>query len=194
MELKIALISDVFFDDQATERLKKRLNEAKKTGCNLAILPEIACNPWSPATKNLQHEDSEAIGGARCSMQSKAAGEIGIGLIGSAILSENKSRFNTCLFWDETGTLIGTYQKHHIPEEDGFWETSHYSAGENGFPVFEFHGFNIGIQICSDMNRPQGSHLLSQTPEDPEKYKIQFVFLVLCLKKILILFFFCNPV
>lgn len=166
MELKIALISDVFFDDQATNRLTKRLDEAKKSGCNLAVLPEIACNPWSPATKNLQREDSESIGGTRCSMQSKAAEEIGIGLIGSAILNENGSRFNTCLFWDETGTLIGTYQKNHLPEEEGFWETSHYSAGEDGFPLFEFHGFKIGIQICSDMNRPQGSHLLAAAGAD----------------------------
>jgi len=165
-ELCIAMVSDVFFGGGERERLVARLLEAKDAGADLAVLPEIACNPWSPSTKNLREEDAEEFGGARCSMQSEVAKEVGIGLIGSAILKQNGSRFNTCLLWDEQGELLGTYQKHHIPEEDGFWETSHYSEGVEGFSIFHFLGFNIGIQICSDMNRPQGSHLLAAAGAD----------------------------
>jgi predicted amidohydrolase len=165
-ELCIAMASDVFFGEGAKERLVARLREAKNAGADLAVLPEIACNPWSPSTKNLRDEDAEELGGMRCSMQSEAAKEVGIGLIGSAILKQNGERYNTCLFWDDKGELLGTYQKHHIPEEDGFWETSHYSESLNGFPIFHFRGFNIGIQICSDMNRPQGSHLLAAAGAD----------------------------
>jgi len=165
-ELNIALISDVFIGDGARERLLSRLQKAKDAGADLAVLPEIACNPWSPATKQLQEEDAENLGGERCQMQATAAKEIGIGVIGAAILNESGTRHNTCLLWDEAGVLLGTYQKHHIPEEDGFWETSHYSPGITGFPVFNFRGFNIGIQICSDMNRPQGSHLLAAAGAD----------------------------
>ena len=165
-ELNIALISDVFVGDGARERLLSRLQKAKDAGADLAVLPEIACNPWSPATKQLQEEDAENFGGERCQMQATAAKEIGIGVIGAAILNESGTRHNTCLLWDEAGVLLGTYQKHHIPEEDGFWETSHYSPGITGFPVFNFRGFNIGIQICSDMNRPQGSHLLAAAGAD----------------------------
>jgi predicted amidohydrolase len=165
-ELSIALISDVFFEKDASERLVSRLQEAKDAGAQLAVLPEIACNPWSPATKEMKVSDAEELGGSRCKMQSNAANAVGIGLIGSAILQEGNSRYNTCLFWDKNGERIGTYQKHHIPEEVGFWETSHYELGVEGFPVFDFSGFKIGIQICSDMNRPQGSHLLAATGAD----------------------------
>jgi len=164
--LTIAMISDVFFDDGASDRLISRLQEAKDSGADLAVLPEIACNPWSPATKNICEEDAEDLGGSRCQMQADAAREVGIGLVGAAILNHSPMRFNTCLLWDEKGDLIGTYQKHHIPEEEGFWETSHYSAGINGFPILEFNGWKIGIQICSDMNRPQGSHLLAAAGAD----------------------------
>ena len=166
--LTIAMVSDVFFDDGAKERLTERLQEVKNAGAQLAVLPEIACNPWSPSTKNLRDDDAEELGGTRCAMQSEAAKEVGIGLIGSAILQSSGERYNTCLFWDENGELLGTYQKHHLPEEDGFWETSHYSPAPEsmGFPVFNFLGFNIGIQICSDMNRPQGSHLLGAAGAD----------------------------
>ncbi len=158
--LTIALISDVFIGEGASERLVDRLREAKSSGTDLAVLPEIACNPWSPSTKEPAEDDAEPLGGPRCKMQQRAAKEVGIGLLGAAILSSGETRFNTCLFWDEHGELLGTYQKHHIPEEEGFWETSHYAAGVEGFPVFNFREWKIGIQICSDMNRPQGSHIL----------------------------------
>lgn len=159
--LTIALISDVFVGEGAFGQLVDRLREAKSGGAELAVLPEIACNPWSPATKQPQDDDAEPLGGPRCKLQQSAAKEVGIGLIGAAILTSGDTRFNTCLFWDERGELLGTYQKHHIPEEEGFWETSHYVAGVEGFPVFDFRGWKIGIQICSDMNRPQGSHILA---------------------------------
>ena len=164
--LSIAMISDVFVGEESKDRLLTCLMNAKGQGADLAVLPEIACNPWSPATKESRGEDAEDLGGERCQMQSNAAKEVGIGLVGAAILKEDENRYNTCLFWDEQGELLGTYQKHHIPEEEGFWETSHYTQGTEGFPVFHFHGFNIGIQICSDMNRPQGSHLLAAQGAD----------------------------
>lgn len=165
-KLVIAMLSDVFFGEGAKERLISRLREAKTLGADLAVLPEIACNSWSPSTKNVRDEDAEELSGARCTMQSEAAKEVGIGLIGAAILKKEGLRFNTCLFWDENGELLGTYQKHHLPVEEGFWESSHYSPGIEGFPVFEFLGWRIGIQICSDMNRPHGSHLLAAAGAD----------------------------
>ena len=165
-ELCIAMVSDVFFGGGERKRLVARLLEAKGRGADLAVLPEIACNPWSPSTKNLREEDEEELGGERCQMQADAAKEVGIGLIGAAILKKDGLRFNTCLFWDENGELLGTYQKHHLPVEEGFWESSHYSPGIEGFPVMEFRGWKIGIQICSDMNRPHGSHLLAAAGAD----------------------------
>jgi N-carbamoylputrescine amidase len=160
-DLTVAMISDVFFGENARNRLIARLLEAKVAGAHIAVLPEIACNPWSPATKQSEDNDAETLGGPRCQIQQSAAKEVGIGLIGSAILNNGETRYNTCLFWDDHGELLGTYQKHHLPEEEGFWETSHYVAGVEGFPVFDFRGWKIGIQICSDMNRPQGSHILA---------------------------------
>ena len=50
-DLTVAMISDVFIGEGASERLVDRLREAKIAGANLAVLPEIACNPWSAAKK-----------------------------------------------------------------------------------------------------------------------------------------------
>ncbi len=160
--LTVALISDVFFDNNPEARLRSRLEEAKQQGAELAVLPELPLNPWSPATKQARDDDAEAPGGPRWRMQSEAAKAIGISLVGGVIVRDPDTgrRHNTALVFDAQGQLVGSFQKIHIPEEPGFWETSHYEAGDTPSPVFDHLGFPFGVQICSDINRPEGSHLL----------------------------------
>ena len=77
--LTVALISDVFDTPDAQRRLTARLEEAKSQGAELACLPEIPCNPWSPATKTPSDDDAEAPDGPRHTMMSGAARTVGIG-------------------------------------------------------------------------------------------------------------------
>ncbi len=162
-DLTVALVSDVFFQDDAADRLKGRLQECKKRGATLAVLPELALHPWSPATKEPNEADAEAPGGNRESLQRRIAREVGIGLLGAAITQDPASgkRFNTALFIGADGELIAWYRKSHIPEEPGFWESSHYAAGDDVPPVVDNYGMRVGVQICSDANRPEGSHVLA---------------------------------
>lgn len=159
--ITVGLITDVFFDDNPAQRLMDRLGEAKAMGADFAILPEIPVNPWSPATQDASDDDAEEPGGPRHAMQADAAREVGIGLIGGVIqrLPETGERYNTALVFDGQGTLLGIHQKWHIPEEPGFWETSHYSPGINPPGIIEGLGVPIGVQICSDLNRPEGVHI-----------------------------------
>jgi N-carbamoylputrescine amidase len=53
-----------------------------------------------------------------------------------------------------------TYEKLHLPEEEGFWETSHYEPGTEAPRRIDAYGIPIGVQLCSDNNRPEGTHLL----------------------------------
>ncbi len=158
----VALISDVFYDNNPAQRLQDRLGEAKDLGASLAVLPEIPLNPWAPATKQARDEDAEEPGGERHTIQADAAKAVGIALIGGAIVRDPQTsiRYNTALAFDHVGNLRGTHQKWHLPEEPGFWETSHYEPGVQELSVIEGLGIPIGIQICSDINRPQGCHLL----------------------------------
>jgi hypothetical protein len=45
-------------------------------------------------------------------------------------------------------------------DRPGFWETSHYEPGTAAPARIDAFGLPIGVQICSDANRPEGSHLL----------------------------------
>ncbi len=160
-EVTIALISDVYYDNDPATRLRDRLGEAKSRGASIAVLPELACNPWSPATKQPRDDDAEQLGGARCSMQAQAAADTNIALIGGAIIKDEQGvRRNTALVFDTGGNLVSTFAKCHLPEEPGFWETSHYAPGIEHAQVVRDLDIPFGIQICSDMNRPEGSHVL----------------------------------
>jgi predicted amidohydrolase len=160
--LTVALISDVFFTPDAGQRLRARLREARAGGAELAVLPEIPLNPWSPATKQPLDNDAEPPGGPRQQQLSAAARAEGIAVVGGAIVRDPETdiRYNTALVYDAGGDLVASYRKVHLPEEEGFWEPHHYSPGRHAPAVIRRFAMPIGLQICSDINRPQGCHLL----------------------------------
>src|SRR5262249_19289801 len=162
MQLKVGLIRMVFPDRDAVDGLRDALKQAHSQGAQLAVLPEIPLNVWSPATKVREDDEVEPPTGRRHRAMSEAAREAGIALIGGAIIRDPKTGrcHNTALAFDKSGDHIGSYRQLHLPAEEGFWETSPYDPGDE--PPSVIHGFPLplGIQICSDVNRPEGSHLL----------------------------------
>ena len=158
----VALLTDVFLENSDHLRLREYLLEAKNLGATLAVLPELPLNPWSPATRESIEDDAEPSGGPRQQILSRVATEAGIALLGGAIVTDSKTgkRYNTALFYDHNGRLIGQYRKIHLPEEKGYWETSHYIPGTDPPTVIPMSEVTIGIQICSDIQRPQGAQIL----------------------------------
>jgi predicted amidohydrolase len=142
--MKIALISEVFTEESSPERLVDLLRDAASRGARVALLPELPLNRWVPAGQQPRDEDAEPpeVGGAI--VRDPATG----------------TRHNTALVFAPDGTLLATYRKVHLPEEEGFWETRHYEPGDALSPVLRDFELPIGLQICSDANRPEGCHLL----------------------------------
>ena len=161
--MRIALISDVFFDAGGQSRLVARLRAARERGAAIALLPELALDPWSPATAVARDEDAEPPGGPRHRRLSDAARAAGLAVVGGAIVRDPSSsvRHDTALAFDAGGALVHAYRKLHLPDEDGFRETSHYEPGDRPPRAFELAGVPVGVQICSDVNRPVGSYLLA---------------------------------
>jgi predicted amidohydrolase len=160
--LTVALVSEVFWEPDGLGRLAERLDQCVERGAGVALLPELPLNPWRPATKEAADEDAEPMDGPRASAQAKAAREAGIGLVGGIIHrdSETGRRTSRALVFDRSGEVLATYEKLHLPEEPGFWETSHYEPGTEPPHRIDGFGMPIGVQLCSDTNRPEGSHLL----------------------------------
>jgi predicted amidohydrolase len=160
--LTLALVSEVFWEPDGLGRLAETLDQCVQRGADLAVLPELPLNSWRPATKEPQDDDAEPIDGTRAQAQATAAREAGIGLVGGIIHRETATgrRTSRVLVFDRTGALVATYEKLHLPEEPGFWETSHYEPGTDAPQRIDAFGMPVGVQVCSDTNRPEGSHLL----------------------------------
>jgi predicted amidohydrolase len=159
--LTVALISEVYWEPDGAARLRERLEEAAERGADLAVLPELPLNCWRPATKVAVADDAEGPDGPRATVQAEAARGAGIGLVGGVIhRAEDGRRTSRSLIFDRSGELVATYEKLHLPEEPGFWETSHYEPGTEAPSAIEAFGLPVGVQLCSDINRPEGSHLL----------------------------------
>jgi N-carbamoylputrescine amidase len=161
--LSVALITDVFYDDPAGARLDRRLEEARHLGAELAVLPELPLNHWSPASPEPREDDAEPPEGPRQERMATAARKAGVALLGGAIVRSRDSghRHNTAILFDYSGEISATYRKIHLPDEDGFWETRHYEAGSTPPTVIDGLSLSLGVQICSDIQRPQGALLLA---------------------------------
>ena len=160
--LTVALVSEVFWEAEGSGRLGATLDECVERGADLAVLPELPLNPWRAATKDASDDDAEPMDGPRARALSAAARQAEIGLVGGIIHrdAETGRRTSRTLVFDRAGELVATYEKLHLPEEPGFWETSHYEPGSAAPRRIDAFGMPVGIQVCSDANRPEGSHLL----------------------------------
>lgn len=160
--MRVALITEVFFDDPEGYQLTRMLIDAAGRGADVAVLPELPLNGWSPYSKVAKPEDAEPVGGPRQTLMATAAREAGIALVGGAIIADEAGvRHNTAIVYDRWGNAVTRYRKIHLPEEEGYWETSHYEPGTEPPRVVEQLPLRSGLQICSDVNRPQGFQLLA---------------------------------
>ena len=158
-DLTVALISEIFSSER---ELVGCLERARNRGATLAILPELPFNLWSPATKAASAEDAEGPGGWRENMLCAAAKKAGIAVLGGVIRKDSSGlRTNLALLSDSHGCVIGSSAKHVLPDEEGFWECDHYQPSEDLPRVIEFTGAKLGVQICSDANRPTAAQLLA---------------------------------
>ncbi len=161
--LTVALITDVFPEPEEYDGLLVRLREARARGAQLAVLPELPLNRWAPATRRPSDSDAEPPGGPRASALAAAARTAGLAVLGGAIVRHPSSgrRHNTALLFGPGGEELLRYRKIHLPDEEGYWEAHHYEPGDRLHAPVDVGGFGIGVQVCSDANRPQGCNALA---------------------------------
>ncbi len=162
---RIALISEVY--PEGYHALVDDLGEAVDAGARLAVLPECPAQAWAPGRDRPDDVDAEPAGGTRESWQASAASTAGIALLGGGIeRCPDGRRRNAAVLWDEAGVERLRYHKIHIPDEPGFREAAHYEPGLSAPSVVEIAGLRIGVQICSDNQRPDGAMMLAAQDAD----------------------------
>ncbi|KAK7793874.1 hypothetical protein R5R35_014153 [Gryllus longicercus] len=62
--------------------------------------------------------------------------------------------WNTAVVIDNTGRILGKHRKNHIPRVGDFNESTYYSEGNTGHPVFETAFGRIAVNICYGRHHP----------------------------------------
>jgi predicted amidohydrolase len=126
------------------------------------VLPELPLDAWFPQSRLAREEDAEEPGGPRQRALAEAARDTGVAVLGGVVVRDPSSgrRTSRALLFARDGALLASYAKLHLPAEPGFWESDHYEPGREPPRAICGLALRLGIQICSDLNRPEGSHLL----------------------------------
>lgn len=161
----------------AVARMQALLIEAHRRGAELVVFPELALTTFFP--RWLIEEEAELDAFYETEMPNAdvqplfdTARELGVGFyLGYAELvieGGRKRRFNTSIFVDKSGTIVGKYRKIHLPGHPEYedWrpfqhlEKKYFEHGDLGFPVFDAFGGKMGMCLCNDRRWPETFRVL----------------------------------
>jgi predicted amidohydrolase len=157
-------------------RLIHLLEQAAKSGAELAVFPELALTTFFPrwALKDEGEIDEfyeRQLPGPLTQPLYDAARRLKVGFaLGFAELVNDQGRprrFNSMNLVGADGVTIGRYRKMHIPgAQDAqagvttHLERRYFEPGNLGFPVFDYRGVRVGLSICSDRRWPETYRML----------------------------------
>lgn len=180
LNLAVAQLGPIARDEprsSAVNRMIALLKLAKKSNSEVVVFPELALTTFFPRWYFEEQADVDAF--FETSMPNgtiqplfDAASEAGIAFyLGYAELSIQDGRtrhYNTSIFVDDKGQIVGKYRKIHLPghRENEPWrpfqhlEKRYFETGDLGFPVFKSMDGTFGMCICNDRRWPETFRML----------------------------------
>ena len=136
---------------------------AAKSGAKIICLPELFTTLYFP-----QDEESDAkkfaepIPGKTTNTLCALAKQLKIVLL-APIYEQSKdgSYFNTVVVIDESGKILDTYRKTHLPHDPLFYERNYFSDGNTGFKVIPTTYGKIAPLICFDQWFPEAARIVA---------------------------------
>jgi N-carbamoylputrescine amidase len=144
-------------------RALRLVGEAASKGAQLVVLPELFRGPYfcqRPDDRSA-FDLAEPIPGPTTKALATAAREHRVVLVGGSVFERAADGrfFNTAPVFDESGTLLGTYRKTHIPEDILYHEQHYFSPGDTGVRVFDTSAGRVAPLICYDQWYPEAARL-----------------------------------
>jgi predicted amidohydrolase len=139
------------------------IGEAARYGAQLVVLPELFLGHYfcqRPGDK-AAFDLAEPIPGPTVQALSMAAREAKVVLVGGSIFEHGNDGqyYNTATVFDETGKLLGTYRKTHIPEDNLYHEQQYFTPGDTGIRVFNTSAGKVAPLICYDQWYPEAARI-----------------------------------
>jgi agmatine deiminase len=143
------------------ENLAKALagvSDAAEEGAGVVCLPELFAWRYFPTTRN-SRQTPVPIPSAMSRALSASAKKNNVVLVGGSLFeTAGRSRYNTCLVFDERGRTVSKYRKVHIPQDEHYYEQDYFASG-TGYAVAKTRAGNVGSLICFDQWYPEAARV-----------------------------------
>lgn len=138
-----------------------KVKQAAKKGAKIICLPELYRTIYFPQkiSKNFE-KYSETIPGESTAIFSQLAKELKVVIIVPLFEKAKDGCFyNSAAVIDETGKLLATYRKIHIPHDPLFYEQSYFKPGEFGYKIYKTKSATFAVLICYDQWFPEAARM-----------------------------------
>jgi beta-ureidopropionase len=144
------------------------IKQASREGADIIALPELATNVYFPFEIDPKWlKLAESIPGPSSETIAAAAREANAYVLFSLYEKEHDGElYNTAIFIDPSGEIVGKYRKIQIPlvKMDAITgiEKYYFRPGNLGYPVWKTEvGLTVGTVICYDRHFPEGPRALA---------------------------------
>ncbi len=145
------------------EKAAKKIREAASQGAQIICLQELFSTTYFCWEENYDNFSlADTIPGTATDLFRDIALELDVVIIASLFEKRAEGVYhNTVAVIDADGSLLGTYRKHHIPDDPGFYEKFYFAPGDGGYKVFKTKFARIGTLICWDQWYPEAARITS---------------------------------
>lgn len=165
MSLKVGIVQCSMFEEEKknSDKMNDLLNEAKKLGAQIVLLPELFlshyfCKNQTDKYFSLAHEIEDH---PYLAQMQKTCAQLQICVPFSFYEKAGPSYFNSVAMIDADGSILDIYRKSHIPDGPGYQEKFYFRPGNTGFKVFKTKYANIGVGICWDQWFPEAARIMA---------------------------------
>ena len=151
-----------------------RIREAAARGAQIVCLKELFNTTYFAKSTRIEHFDlAEPVPGPITDRMQALAKELAIVIIVPLFVRRTSGLYmNSAVVIDADGSILGVYDKMHIPHDPMFEEKYYFTPGDaqhdyhgeqpgqaNGFKVWKTRYANVGVLICWDQWYPEAARI-----------------------------------
>jgi len=149
---------------------ERLVRQAARKGAQIICLPELYRTIYFPQyEKQDVSRFAETIPGESTRAFRQLAKELGVVLIVPLFERAERGRtgrngsstryYNSAVVIDQTGKLLPTYRKLHLPQDPLFYEQDYFARGNSGYRVYKTPFASFAVLICYDQWFPEAARM-----------------------------------
>ncbi|OFW27151.1 MAG: hypothetical protein A3H27_10100 [Acidobacteria bacterium RIFCSPLOWO2_02_FULL_59_13] len=155
-----AIQSRVSNDTAATlKKTGEMVRQAAQKGAQIICLQELYRTIYFPQYKRMDVGNwAETVPGESTRTFAKLAQELGVVIIIPLFeKAKNGKYYNAAVVIDQSGKLLPTYRKTHLPQDPLFYEQNYFEHGRSGYQVYKTQFAAFAVLICYDQWFPEAA-------------------------------------